>query len=445
MLESNLFWVFTTMVSGIVEWIVFKLILDEISIVKNNKITIYIELILAITTITILNLYQLNPNIKLLIDVTMGFIFYKLNYEVKVIKCIIIILIYYMILIGLDAIGSSMIVVLNSLKDMNELLNNNLFRLELIILTKSLLLSEIPIINTFKVKMKIRKQDYIYIIIPILSNIISIIVIFKFMFKDKDIDDIEGIMILIISIVLFLSNLVLASIIARIIKDNNLRAENKIINEKVELQYKYYLKLNETQLRTRKLYHDMKNHIICIEKICGNNETANKYIQEMNNQIKGCTYQFNTGNIILDTILYEKKSICIENNIEFLVNINFNNCNFIEMVDICSIFSNMIDNSIEACNKIKNKDIQKEIKLSGTIVNKFFVIKCENSKVNDIKLRENKILTDKKDSFLHGIGISSIKSSVEKYNGNTEISLTEKNFIMTIFIPLVKNKNQLEL
>lgn len=192
MLESNLFWIFTTMVSGIVEWIVFKLILDEISIVKNNKITVYIELILAITTITILNLYQLNPNIKLLIDVTMGFIFYKLNYEVKVIKCLIIILIYYMILIGLDAIGSSVIVVLNSLKDMNELLNNNLFRLELIILTKSLLLSAIPIINTFKVKMKIRKQDYIYIIIPILSNIISIIVIFKFMFKDKDIDDHRG-------------------------------------------------------------------------------------------------------------------------------------------------------------------------------------------------------------------------------------------------------------
>lgn len=445
MLESNLFWIFTTMGSGIVEWIVFKLILDEISIVKNNKITVYIELILAITTITILNLYQLNPNIKLLIDVTMGFIFYKLNYEVKVIKCLIIILIYYMILIGLDAIGSSVIVVLNSLKDMNELLNNNLFRLELIILTKSLLLSAIPIINTFKVKMKIRKQDYIYIIIPILSNIISIIVIFKFMFKDKDIDDIEGIMILIISIVLFLSNLVLASIIARIIKDNNLRAENKIINEKVELQYKYYLKLNETQLRTRKLYHDMKNHIICIEKICGNNETANKYIKEMNNQIKECTYQFNTGNIILDTILYEKKSICIEKNIKFLVNINFNNCNFIEMVDICSIFSNMIDNSIEACNKINNKNVKKEIRLSGTIVNKFFVIKCENSKVNDIKLRENKILTDKKDSFLHGIGISSIKSSVEKYNGNTEISLTEKKFIMTIFIPLVKNKNQLGL
>lgn len=244
---------------------------------------------------------------------------------------------------------------------------------------------------------------------------------------------------------MFLSNLVLASIIARIIKDNNLRAENKIINEKVELQYKYYLKLNETQLRTRKLYHDMKNHIICIEKICGNNETANKYIKEMNNQIKECTYQFNTGNIILDTILYEKKSICIEKNIKFLVNINFNNCNFIEMVDICSIFSNMIDNSIEACNKINNKDVKKEIKLSGTIVNKFFVIKCENSKVNDIKLRENKILTDKKDSFLHGIGISSIKSSVEKYNGNTEISLTEKKFIMTIFIPLVKNKNQLGL
>lgn len=444
MLESNLFWIFITMLSGVIEWIIFKLILDKISTIKNNKIVTYIELILAITIISILNLYQLNPNIKLIVDLTMGLTFYKLNYEAKTIKCVIVTLIYYMLLIGFDAIGSSIIVVLNSLRDMNELLNNNLFRLELIILTKSLLLSTIPIINTFKVKIKIKKQDYIYIIIPILSNIISIIVIFKLMFKDRNIDDIEGIMILIISIVLFLSNLVLASIIARIIKDNNLRAENKIINEKIELQYKYYLKLNESQLRTRKLYHDMKNHIICIEKICGKSELANKYIKEINNQIKECTYQFNTGNIILDTILYEKKSICIENNIELLVDINFDNCDFIEMADICSIFSNMIDNAIEACNKIEDGNIEKEIKLRGTIVNKFFVIKCENSKVNNIKLKENKILTDKKDSFLHGIGISSIESSVEKYRGNTEISLSENKFVITILIPLIKNKVQLE-
>lgn len=73
------------------------------------------------------------------------------------------------------------------------------------------------------------------------------------------------------------------------------------------------------------------------------------------------------------------------------------------------------------------------------------MIKCENSKVNNIRLKENKILTDKKDSFLHGIGISSIKCSVEKYRGNTEISLLKGKFIMTIFIPLVKNKVQLEL
>lgn len=352
MLESNLVWVGISILSGAIEWIVFKLILDEISLIKSNKIVIQIELILAITIMAILNLHQFNPNVKLIVDLTMGFIFYKLNYEVKSIKCLIIILIYYMLLIGLDAVGTSIIVVLNSLKDMNELLNNNLFRLELIVLTKSLLLSTIPIINTFKVKIKIKKQDYIYIIIPILSNIISIIVIFKFMFKDRNIDDIEGIMILIISIVLFMSNLVLASIIARIIKDNNLRAENEIIKEKIEIQYKYYLKLNESQLKTRKLYHDMKNHMICIQELCGKNKTANKYIQEINDQIKECAYEFNTGNIILDTILYEKKSICIENEIEFLVDINFDNCDFIEMADVCSIFSNMIDNAIEACNSV---------------------------------------------------------------------------------------------
>ncbi|MBO3446247.1 GHKL domain-containing protein [Clostridium sp. CCUG 7971] len=99
----------------------------------------------------------------------------------------------------------------------------------------------------------------------------------------------------------------------------------------------------------------------------------------------------------------------------------------------------MLDNAIEACNKINNTYIERKIKLRGTVVNKFFVIKCENTKVNNINFKNNKFITDKKDLFLHGIGISSIKNSVEKYDGNVEIDVFENKFIMTIYIPLIKN------
>lgn len=202
------------------------------------------------------------------------------------------------------------------------------------------------------------------------------------------------------------------------------------------MQYKYYLNLQESQEKIKKLYHDMNNHIICIQNIYGKHEIANKYIEDINNQIKGCSSIFDTKNIILDVILNEKKSICDKNDIDFLVDIDFSECGFIEIADICSIFSNMIDNAIEACLKIKDSNIDKKIKLRGTLVNRFFVIKCKNTKVNNVNSKNNKLITDKKDLFLHGIGIDSIRSSVKKYNGNVEINLDKNSFTMIIYIPI---------
>ncbi|MDQ9825894.1 GHKL domain-containing protein, partial [Acinetobacter sp. 163] len=57
-------------------------------------------------------------------------------------------------------------------------------------------------------------------------------------------------------------------------------------------------------------------------------------------------------------------------------------------------------------------------------------------KVNPINIDKDNIITDKKDSFLHGIGISSIRNSVEKYNGNVEIKIEENRFVMIIYIPI---------
>lgn len=107
------------------------------------------------------------------------------------------------------------------------------------------------------------------------------------------------------------------------------------------------------------------------------------------------------------------------------------------MLDVCSIFSNMIDNAIEACIKIKDKDTNRFIKIKGTMVNGFFVIKCENSKINDIKFKYNNIKTDKKNSYLHGIGVKSIKSSVQKYDGDVFIDYQDYIFIVKIYIPII--------
>ncbi|MCC0783953.1 sensor histidine kinase [Clostridioides sp. ES-S-0108-01] len=439
MLETDVFWIILTIISTAIECVVLKFLLDELSELRKNKLVLNSSILIAIMIITMLTIMKFNINIKLFICIFITYVLYKINYVVNKWKSILVSLLYWMLLIGFDSVGLSIVGILNSVQNMSNLLDNNLLRLELIMISKSLLIALIPLLKVIRLKIKINKKDCIYLSIPVISNIISVIVIFEFIFKDKSIDSKESLIILTISTVFLLSNISLVSIIRRIIKDNNLRIEHEITKKRMNMQYKYYLNLQEYQSKIRKLYHDMNNHIICIQNVYGKNEFADKYIKDINEQIKECNTIFNTHSMILDVILSEKKSICDTNNIIFLVDINFLECNFIEMPDVCSIFSNMIDNAIEACNKIQDTNIQKKIKLRGTVINRLFVIKCENTKINEVLLKNNKIITSKKDSFLHGIGINSIKDSVEKYNGNVEIHSDKNKFIVTIYIPLTRN------
>ena len=108
-----------------------------------------------------------------------------------------------------------------------------------------------------------------------------------------------------------------------------------------------------------------------------------------------------------------------------------------EMTDVCSIFSNILDNAIEACNKTYMD--KKYIKIRGTLVKSYYVIRCENSKTNKLEIKNSKIITSKKDKFIHGIGLKSVKSSIKKYNGDLEIEDFKNKFLLQIYIPIDEN------
>ena len=120
------------------------------------------------------------------------------------------------------------------------------------------------------------------------------------------------------------------------------------------MQYKYYLNLQESQNKIKKLYHDINNHLVCVKSIYESKEVGDKYIEGISEELKAYENIFNTQNMILDIILNEKKNICNDKNIDLYCNMNFSKCDFIDMIDVCSIFSNILDNSIEACEKISD-------------------------------------------------------------------------------------------
>lgn len=466
MLENNFIYILIIFISSAIELTTLSVLLNEFVELKSNKKNIINSLIICsiltsiceiIAMIIILksnwtieeaSLWMLVVKFaKSIVSTTLISIFIKINYKIEI-KKIVLISISYILFLGLlnEIIYAFLSLLCNRLIDMQygwyyTLRYEKLIFLEVNILTKLLLIYIVTIIKTVKLKVNLNNKQYKYIFFSIILNLLSAILIFATIYKTtQSVTDfaLDFVIALISSSILIL-NIFFMWLIIRVSKDSNLRAENKCIKENIQLQHQYYLNMQESQMKVKKLYHDMKNHMICIENLYGKNE----YVESINNQLKECNSIFNTNNMILDIILNDKKRICESKGIDLIANINFKECNFIDSADVCSIFSNMIDNAIEACENIEDNSISKKINIKGTIVKSLYIIKCENPKNNIIKLKSGKILTNKKDKFLHGIGISSMKNSIEKYNGNLEVNDLNTRFLINICIPLKLNENNL--
>lgn len=96
------------------------------------------------------------------------------------------------------ALSISSIVYVNNI-DVSVLLSPNLYRLETIILAKSFLFIGILMVKYFKLFSQISKNDFIYIGIPICTNILSLLIIFKQGISNLDIELIDNFNLILIS------------------------------------------------------------------------------------------------------------------------------------------------------------------------------------------------------------------------------------------------------
>ncbi|MGG5462058.1 GHKL domain-containing protein [Clostridium sp. B9] len=436
MLASNVFWDGLENISLLIEWLSFYIIIDEFSEKKNDKATILSSFLLLIIVSIILKGLNVTPNERIVICFIIGLIFYKFNFKCNNIKCIMISLMFWLFMLTIEALSISFVVKINGLSSVSELLNQNMYRLETIILSKVILISLIIVVKCLKLHIDIGKGEFIYMITPVVTNIIMILVIFGYAFSDYRGGIENNVSIFFVSIMLLLSNMSLMFIVSKIIKNNKLKLENEFIKNKLEMDYKYYSDLQVSQERVKRLYHDMKNHIVCIEESTNSEYGVRKeYLNSINKEIDKLNIGFNTGNEVLDVILNNKRELSIKNNIDFQVIMDFSKIEFIEYFDICTIFSNSLDNAIEACKKV-DKEKRKFISLKGTYVKNFYIIKLENSRVNKIKYLNGEFLTDKRDKFLHGIGLKNIRSAVEKYDGEMIVETSNDKFTLKILIPI---------
>ena len=85
---------------------------------------------------------------------------------------------------------------------------------------------------------------------------------------------------------------------------------------------------------------------------------------------------------------------------------------FVDVMDICSIFVNALDNAVESVLKIPDKD-KRLIHVTVSRQKEFLLIRFENYFEQDLQIDRGNLVSTKSDKDFHGYGIKSIRYTVE--------------------------------
>lgn len=216
------------------------------------------------------------------------------------------------------------------------------------------------------------------------------------------------------------------------------------INGKNEYQYiinDFKLRFIEEQNNLyRKNKHELRNKILVLYGLIRQMkyEDAQEFLMDYIDDINNSLIKVDTGNDIIDLLLYSKISSAIEKNISV---------NFICMVDlkcskkvtndICSVLGNLLDNAIEECDRLKNNK-RLEVVIKSDPVDYIFIVKNTCVEISEDVKRNilNGGFTTK--GYGRGTGLSIVKDIVYRYNGDINIKIDNKYFDVTVGIPSYK-------
>lgn len=178
--------------------------------------------------------------------------------------------------------------------------------------------------------------------------------------------------------------------------------------------------------------HDLKHQIAALRAM-NNMDDRSKAIDSIEDSVMIYDLIVKTGNEILDTVLTEKGLLCKQKNIVLSCIADGKLLNFMDPIDLYTIFGNALDNAVEGVLKVS--DEMREISLHLHEKAGMILLQVENPYEGKIKMQGGLPMTSKQEKAYHGFGVKSIIQIVEKYNGLVKIETDHQMFILRIMIP----------
>lgn len=219
----------------------------------------------------------------------------------------------------------------------------------------------------------------------------------------------------------------------------NLDLKEKLtyITNAYEEQKRIYDEMLEVYQGTRRLKHDMRNHLMVIAS-CLQEAKIESALQYTSGILDKMNLEYSyiiSGNELLNYILNEKLSAAQQKRVH--VKAEIKNLKFKKLtgVDFSALVGNILDNALNGAENSREKQMHITVKKKRG----YETVKVSNS-IDCSVLQNNPTLeTTKENRKVHGFGMAQVKSITEKYDGILDI--WEENNMFHIQIMFEEEKS----
>lgn len=222
-------------------------------------------------------------------------------------------------------------------------------------------------------------------------------------------------MFLILAVFMIIISVLLYRMLSDVLKKSDIETELSFLQKQKQLKQEQDYSLQIRRQNTQDFQFKTVQGLLDFQTLLKQEkyEQADDAIRNLNRTFQKERFHPYCQNNLLQAILEGKRLRAEQNHIQVSYEILLPEELSVDTADLSSVFFNLLDNAIEACNTSGNPN--PEIRLSANISNGFLTVYMHNTK-NQAQIFTHQ--TTKSNSGIHGYGLSIIEDICQRYNGS---------------------------
>ncbi len=195
-----------------------------------------------------------------------------------------------------------------------------------------------------------------------------------------------------------------------------------------------YGEIRDIYMDVRGWRHDYHNHmqVMKAKLSLGDLDGMGAYLDQLERELDRVDTLVKSGNLMTDAILNSKLTLARRNNIQVNCKAKLPERLPMEDVDLCVILGNLLDNAIEACQKLEEDS--RTLRLYMAVNKGQFYLSLQNSAPQEPDFDARHYITSKRGN--HGLGMKRVKAAVDKYQGYLNLANEPGIFAAEVTMPL---------